>query len=250
MTETPPFADLLSLIDDRAAAFRDALSAATDPAAARVPGCPEWSLSDLARHLGEVHRFWAATVASPEAGGPPPEPSIDADPHDLVQWSDESTGQLLAALRDVDPAKPCWAWWPESAAPHTAAAIARHQVQEAAVHAYDAQETIGKREPLPGVVAVDGVAEFLAACLGAQGAWPHRPARIAFTATDGPSWVVDLSSTGAVPDPAASGDPVCTVHASASDLVLALYGRVQFDDFRVEGDRSVLAELRGWSKID
>jgi hypothetical protein len=43
---------------------------------------------------------------------------------------------------------------------------------------------------------------------------------------------------------------VCTVHASASDLVLALYGRVQFDDFRVEGDRSVLAELRGWSKID
>jgi hypothetical protein len=120
-------------------------------------------------------------------------------------------------------------------------------VQEAAVHAFDAQETIGKAEPLPGAVAVDGVAEFLAVGLGSMGEWPHRPARVVFSATDGPSWTVDLTPAGAVLAPAAAGEPVATVHAPASELVLALYGRVPFDDLRVDGDRSVLTELRGWT---
>ena len=41
-----------------------------------------------------------------------------------------------------------------------------------------------------------------------------------------------------------------TVRGSASDLVLALYGRVPWSDVTVEGDRGVLAELRGWSPAD
>jgi hypothetical protein len=37
MTDTPPYAELLSLIDDRSAALRDAVAAAAD-LGARVPG--------------------------------------------------------------------------------------------------------------------------------------------------------------------------------------------------------------------
>jgi hypothetical protein len=44
----PSFADLLTLIDDRSAAFR----------------CPDWSLRDLVVHLGEGHRVWATVVAA------------------------------------------------------------------------------------------------------------------------------------------------------------------------------------------
>ena len=48
-------------------------------------------------------------------------------------------------------------WWPESAAPLTVVTVARHQVQEAAVHAWDAQSADGKPEPIPAAAAVDAV---------------------------------------------------------------------------------------------
>jgi uncharacterized protein (TIGR03083 family) len=242
------FADFLTLIDDRSAALRSAAGAAGN-LEGRVPGCPDWTLDDLVFHISEVQRFWALVVTQADTSGPPtPEQRGSREPEgDLLEWFGESTRLLLDALRAAGPDAPAWTWW---GAPLTAGAIARHQVQEAAVHAYDAQESIGKPEPLPAAVAVDGVAEFLTVPLGSCGAWPHRPARIAFAATDGPTWILDLSPSGATLDPAAGGDPVATVHASASDLVLALYGRIPFDTLRVDGDRSFLAKLRTWSDTD
>lgn len=246
---TFPFAELLDLIDDRSAALRAAVAAAPGPDEP-VPGCPGWALRDLVAHLGGVQRFWAAAVTAADPGGPPGDVEGRAPSGDLVRWSAGSTEALLSALRAAGPDSPTWCWWPAEAAPHTAAAVARHQVQEAGVHAFDAQQTIGRPEPLPGAVAVDGVAEFLRVCLGSRGAWPHRPARVALSSVDGPTWTVDLLSSGATVDPPASGDPVTTVHAPASDLVLALYGRVAYDDLRVEGDAGVLAELREWARIE
>jgi uncharacterized protein (TIGR03083 family) len=248
MTHTPPYADLLSLIDDRSAVLRHAVAAAPD-LSPRVPGCPDWSLTELVVHLGNVHRFWAEAVRRADPTGPPQREAGDhpTSRAELLDWSAESTRLLLATLGDADPETPCWTWWAASGAPQTAGAVARHQVQETAVHAYDGQETIGKPEPLPAAVAVDGVAELLTVGLGSLGAWPHRPARIVFTATEGPAWTVDVSPSGVTVDPAASGEPVATVHGSASELVLALYGRIPYDDLRVDGDRGVLAELRSWS---
>ncbi|MGX6606338.1 maleylpyruvate isomerase family mycothiol-dependent enzyme [Micromonosporaceae bacterium Da 78-11] len=251
MTDTPPYADLLSLIDERSSALRDAVTAAPD-LKARVPGCPDWSLGDLVSHLGGVQWFWAAAVRVADPSGPPsPEARGDLDPHgDLLEWFAESTRLLVAELADADPQTPVWAWWATSGAPLTAAAVARHQVQEAAVHAYDAQATTGKPEALPAAVAVDGLSEFLTVGLSSLGEWPHRPARIALAPTDSPGHVVDLTPAGVTVDPAASGAPVVTVHATASDLILALYGRIPFADLRADGDREVLAELRDWSVQD
>ncbi|MGK5684449.1 maleylpyruvate isomerase family mycothiol-dependent enzyme [Actinoplanes sp. URMC 104] len=241
----------LDLIDERSAALRDAVAAAAVPDA-RVPGCPEWDLRDLVTHVGQVQRFWAVVVRAGDPTGPPPRSAVP-DPRpgdDLLAWSAASTELLLSALREVPADAPAWAWWGASAAPLTAGAIARHQVQEAAVHAFDAQQTVGKAEPLPAAVAVDGVAEFLEVGIGALGEWPHRPARIAFVAVDGPAHVLDLSPSGGRLDPAASGDPVTTVRGSASDLVLALYGRIGYDELQVDGDREVLTQLRAWAKAD
>jgi uncharacterized protein (TIGR03083 family) len=248
MTSTPPYPELLALIEGRSAAFREAVAAAPD-LSVTVPGCPDWSLTDLVAHLGAVHRFWAATVAAGDESGPPSADQLgDREPHgDLLEWSAASTALLLAALRDAGPDTPCWTWWGDSEAPLTAGAVARHQVQEAAVHAYDAQESIGKAEPLPAAVAVDGVSEFLQVGLGSLGAWPHRPARVAFQAIEGPSWTLDLSPSGARADPPASGEPVTRVQATASDLVLALYRRIPLADVRVDGDRSVAGQLTEWS---
>jgi uncharacterized protein (TIGR03083 family) len=248
MADTPAFPELMSLVDERSAALREAVAAAPD-LEARVPGCPDWTLRDLVRHVGAVQRFWSVVVRAGAADGPPPpEARGDMEPHgDLLEWSAESTRLLLAALREVGPDAGCWTWWRESDAPATAGAVARHQVQEAAVHAYDAQEAIGETSPIPAGVAVDSVAEFLLVTLGAEGAWPHRPARVVFAATEGPSWTVDLTPEGAKLSPAASGDPVATVHGTASDLILALFGRVPAGDLRIDGDASVFAEIRAWA---
>lgn len=250
MTSTPSFSDLLSLIEDRSAVLREA--AAEADLTGTVPGCPDWSLVDLVSHLGAVQRFWAATVAVADVSRrPSPEELGDRQPHgDLLEWSEASTVLLLTALRDAGPGAPSWAWWGGSEAPLTAGAVARHQVQEAAVHAYDAQETRGVAEPLPTPVAVDGVSEFLSVGLGSLGPWPHRPARVAFHALEGPSWMLELSALGAAEGPAAGGDPVTRIRATASDLVLALYGRIPLADVRVDGDLRVAEQLRDWGRAD
>lgn len=63
MQKTLEFPDLLRLIDQRSTAFRAAVSSAPS-LDEQVPTCPEWTLFDLAQHLGEGRRRWAATVAA------------------------------------------------------------------------------------------------------------------------------------------------------------------------------------------
>jgi uncharacterized protein (TIGR03083 family) len=129
---------------------------------------------------------------------------------------------LLDALHDVAWETPAWTWWKED---RTVGAIARHQVQEVAVHRWDAQlAAAGRADPLPAKVAEDGVDEFLWIARQMRG-----PEPIAFSATD------TGNTFGAGP-----GEPVVTVSATASDLVLLLYGRVSPDDVRVDGERSAL----------
>jgi uncharacterized protein (TIGR03083 family) len=215
---------------------------------APVPTCPDWTVRDLVAHLGVVQRFWSVVVAAGAADGPPPpEARGDMEPHgDLLEWSAESTTMLLTALRAAGPDAPSWTWWGDSGAPMTAGAVARHQVQEAAVHAYDAQEAAGRPEPLPAAIAVDSIDEFLVVSLGSSGEWPHRPARLVFAAVEGPSWTVDLTPDGVRVDPAAGGEAVATIRGTASDLVLALFGRVPLDSLRIEGDAAAVGELLAW----
>src|SRR4051812_17418561 len=149
MTRTPPFDELLTLIDARSAALRSAVAAASGVDVS-VPTCPDWTLKDLVRHVGEVQRGWAVIVrAADPARRPSAEQMGDREIRgDLLEWSEASTAALLEALRQTGPDSPAWAWWAEEAAPRTSGAIARHQVQEAAVHAFDAQETAGQPESL------------------------------------------------------------------------------------------------------
>lgn len=250
----PTFAEMLTLIEDRSAALRAAAGQAG--LTARVPGCPDWSVQDLVTHLAEVQRFWAAAVAAGPADGPPGEDQVDREPGaDLMAWSADSTAALVAALREAGPDRPCWTWWAESGAPPTspapsnAGAVARHQVQEAGVHAFDAQEASGRAEPLPAEVAADGLGEFLTVGMATMGPWPHQPGTVTLAADDGPAWLVQLSGEGAraVPEGQA-GAADARVRGSASDLVLALYGRHLAGDLTVDGDQELAGQLLHWTE--
>ncbi|MFE4368189.1 maleylpyruvate isomerase family mycothiol-dependent enzyme [Streptomyces sp. NPDC056835] len=256
MTQTPSFEEFLSLIEDRSAALREAAAAAPD-LGIRVPSCPDWSLRDLIAHLTEVQNFWAAAV---NAGPSEQPPTVAEAPAELLA----ATEELVAALRKSGPESRCWTWWGASGAPMTAGAVARRQVQEAAVHAFDAQLAVGAPQPVPTAIALDGIAEFISVVHGSSGAWPHEPARISLHATEGRSWLLDLTPTGArlLDSPAIADE---RLYGPASDLLLTLYGRlplegpgtggvdtegVRTEGVGAEGAGTVLRRLLDWPPLD
>jgi uncharacterized protein (TIGR03083 family) len=251
--QTLSFAEMLALIEDRSQAVRTA--AAQTDLTAQVPSCPDWTVRDLVAHLGEVHLFWAADVAADQAESPPTEAMVgDRQPHgDLLRWSAEATSKLIGALRDAGPDRMCWTWWEEFGARNDSRAVARHQVQEAAVHAYDAQRAVGQLQPLPAVVAADGVNEFLTIELPTNGPWPYEPATVVVETGPGGNWVIDLGPLGArILEGAAHGDvkPSATVTADPSDMVLAFYRRDLVGELHIEGDADLVPQLLNWPSLD
>lgn len=212
--------DVLGFIESESAAAAATISQASLDA--QVPSCPDWTFAELLWHLGRVQRFWGSAM---RAGDVDPEFPADApaptQADELEPWFRESTRQLLDALREMPWDAPAWVWWKED---RTVGAIARHQVQEAAVHRWDAQLALGTPEPLPEKLADDGVDEFLWIIRQMRGSEP-----IAFRATD----TGNTFSAG-------QDEADVTVSATASDLVLLLYGRVSADQVKIAGDRAKL----------
>lgn len=252
--ETLEFIDLLRLMDERSTAFRAAVAAAPS-LDVQVPTCPEWTLFDLVQHLGEGRRRWAAIVAAGPADAPPavssPEPPREREA--LLAWFTASTTELLDALREAGPDRGCWTWWGPSQSPQTTGAVARHQLQQVAVHTYDAQVAVGAPQPLPDEVALDGVDEFLTTCVANTAAWPHKPAVIDYHATEGRCWRLWFSADGAraarLPTPAAAEVPevaYVSARGTANELVMFFYGRIPADSLQLDGDRHVLDQLIAW----
>ncbi|WP_329404033.1 maleylpyruvate isomerase N-terminal domain-containing protein [Streptomyces melanogenes] len=255
MQNTLTFTNLLRLIDERSTAFRAAVASAPS-LDAQVPTCPEWTLFDLVQHIGEGRRDWAATVAAgPDAAAKASAEGAPAAPREreaLVAWLAESTEQLLDALRKAGPDRGVWMWWGASQSPPTCGAVARHQLQQMAVHTYDAQITIGAPQPLPDEVALDGVEEFLFTCIATPSAWPHEAVLVDLHATEGRSWRLSLSADGARTTrlPEAGAVPATAANTSvwgtASELVLFLYGRIPVDSVKLDGDPGVFDLLQAW----
>jgi uncharacterized protein (TIGR03083 family) len=248
MTRIPAFANLLALVEDRSAALRSSVAGSPDRGV-RVPSCPDWSLCDLVEHITQVHRFWAAAVAAGPADKPPDvAPADDAPSAVLLDRSAAATQELIAALRAAGPAAGCWTWWGDSNVPMTSGAVARHQVQETAVHAFDAQLATGTAQPIPVLAAIDGIAEFISISYGTAGPWPHEPCQIGLRAAEGQSWLLDLTASGAhLID--GQHETAADLHGPVSDLLLTLHGRLPLDSLRTEGDRAILENLLRWPDL-
>jgi hypothetical protein len=196
-----------------------------------------------------VQRTWAAEVEVGADGDTDEIP--DREPTgDVFAWSVIGTDLLTRELEQAGPDRPCWTWWEDSGAPQTSGAIGRHQVQEAAVHAFDAQLAAGWPQPLPVQAAADGVSEYLTVYLPTNGAWPHKPGTVLVEPDDAGSWLVTLGSTGARAEPEAdtpvADKPAAVMHGSASDLVLAFYRRPLVGSLTIEGDADLVTALLDW----
>jgi uncharacterized protein (TIGR03083 family) len=203
----------------------------------QVPSCPEWTVSDLLWHAGEVHRFWAQVVrtnAQEPRGLGIERPGDDA----LVAWFRDGVELSARALEDADPDTPLWTW---TSTDDTAAWIRRRMAHETAVHRWDGEVASGQTTPVDRELALDGIDEFVDVFLPEGGSSRDLgQGTIHLHATDGEGeWLLALDGSDAqVSRGHAKGD--VAVRGTASDLLLMLWRRVPPDQLEVFGDGAVL----------
>ncbi|BCL14198.1 maleylpyruvate isomerase N-terminal domain-containing protein [Micromonospora sagamiensis] len=230
-----------------------AAAVAEAPPETPVLSRPGWTVADLALDLAGVYRFAQERIAAGHAGAPaaprPERPEVPAGATPVQVWQ-ESYDRLLALFDGLDPEVPAWNWAPQ---PKRAGFWLRRTAHDTAVHRWDAQLAIAAGEPIEAKLAADGVSEVLDTFLPAgrrpvPGQWRGVVQLVASDA--GQEWFlrlrgegVALLDTGTILD---HDDHHARVHAvgTASDLLLALWGRVDFGTLEVTGDRSLLAGLR------
>ena len=233
------------------AAFRSAVAEA--PLDAPVPSCPEWTVGDLISHLGAVYGRMADVVG--RADTTRPERSIPdflaPSGTDLRPWFDERRQALLGLFDGLDPEQPAWNWAPQA---KKAVFWHRRMAHETAVHRWDAQmAATGLAEPIEAKLASDGITEVLDTWLpaGRRRGSNERSGMIALHATDLEQvWYVRLRGAGVAlldTDTLLDSDDHherATASGSASDVVLALYGRISYEALTVGGDLVLLEGLR------
>jgi uncharacterized protein (TIGR03083 family) len=230
-------------------AFRAALKSGT-PLDAPVPSCPGWSLADLAWHLSLVYSYAAGHVARgglerpADRSSEPLPPDVDA----ATAWTDAFT-ELVAALDAVDPEQPMWNFAPQA---KKASFWHRRMAHETTIHRWDAQMAGGLAEPIEARLASDNVTEVLDTWIpsGRRSGPTDRAGMIALHATDADQiWYVRLRGAGIAlldTDTLLDSDDHherATASGSASDLALALWGRIPFDTLLVSGDVTLLRGL-------
>jgi uncharacterized protein (TIGR03083 family) len=222
----------------------------------RVPSCPDWNVGDLLRHLGAVYRRTrvnAGSIGPDESWGPvaiPAEAPAPDDPR-VVEWFEGELAQINAFLEALDPDVPTWNWAPQA---KVAGFWHRRTAHETAIHRWDAQLGAGLLpEPIESKLAGDGVAEVLDTFLpaGRRKAPAEVAGLVQLTAIDlGQHWFIRLKGegvalldTGTLLD--SDAHPTrAEAMGHASDLVLALRGRVAFDVLETAGDLRLLEALR------
>ncbi|MGN9810678.1 maleylpyruvate isomerase family mycothiol-dependent enzyme [Micromonospora sp. BQ11] len=229
-----------------------AAAVAEAPPETPVLSCPGWTVGDLTLHLAGIYRWVHSFAGSQVATAPPTRAQraeLEAGATALQVWQ-QSYDQLMTLLDGLDPEAPAWNWAPQ---PKKAGFWARRMAHETAVHRWDAQLAIAAGEPIEAKLAADGVSEVLDTWLPAgrrlhPGPW-HGVVHL--TATDaGQDWFLRLRGEGvALLDTATIFDhddhhARVQVAGTASDLLLALWGRVSFDTLGVTGERALLNGLR------
>ena len=69
-----------------------------------MPSTPEWTVRDLAHHIGEVQWYWGENVRAQNAGERSgAELTAFPEDADLLAWLGWCTYSLLGALREVGP---------------------------------------------------------------------------------------------------------------------------------------------------
>ena len=211
------------------------------PMETTVPSCPEWTLRDLAHHLGSHHRWVAGNLDQPPDGKAfkrRAEPPADEA---IPDWLEAGAEMLATKLAATDPAKPCWTWVPFD---DSVGFWARRTAHETAMHRWDAQNADGEAEAVEPELAADGVDEYLGILGAFQGRRFPEAGSIHLHSTDTPGeWLVRLDADGIqLTREHAKGD--VAVRGPASDVLLVLMGRKTMAAVDVFGEAPLFERFR------
>jgi uncharacterized protein (TIGR03083 family) len=234
-----------------------------------VPTCPDWTLRQLATHVGRAQR-WAAEIVSTRspravAFRDVPDGRLPDDPAGQAGWLRAGAGRLITVLGQAGDAE-VWAFGEQ----RPAGFWARRMTHETTVHGVDAQlaaaavngpprgqERPGgaERPAIAADVAADGIDEWLTVMSGRSDGEPDpRAAGLAageslhVHAADVPDgtgeWVVSHDPEG-ITVRRAHEKATLALRGGASDLLLVLVQRFPPDDpaIGVHGDPAL---LRRW----
>ena len=167
----------------------------------RVPTCPEWTLRQLATHVGRAQR-WAAEIASTRSAEfipfrQVPDGRIPDDPELHAPWLRAGAERIIQAVGEAG-SDPVWTF--DGLRP--ASFWARRMAHETAVHRADAEIAVGRQPELESDLAVDAIDEWLGFMSGAV-AEEQR---------------ADTLLDGALPDSALPDGTVLHVHATDEGL--------------------------------
>jgi uncharacterized protein (TIGR03083 family) len=213
----------------------DAFGATLDgDLSAPVEHCGDWTLRDLAVHMG-AGNLWVVTAVTEGHGDDYDEGAAPREQAALRAWWAETADALVETL-SVDPSTAAWTLFP----PRTVGFWRRRRCQETLMHRWDAEHALGQTRPMDAALAADGVAEVfdvMALRMIARGAAtePEQAIRLAATDSDR-SWTYG------------PGEPVAELRGTAEDLLLMLWGREprDADSLIWSGDRPAgLAVLAG-----
>lgn len=217
---------------------------------APVPSCPDWSVRDLVRHTGRVHRWAGLMIAE---GRMTPSSNLEEIipegwPSDagLAGWLREGHDRLVKTLENAPTDLRCWTIMN---APVPRDFWARRQAHETSIHRVDAElaaDTVTGFDPMH---AADGIDELLVWFIGRPGRSPSAPTEMTlgvFAADVDQGWTAMLG-----PETARGHrelrNPDCTVSGTAADLYPYLWNRTPLGDLQVEGDPGVLEQWRASS---
>jgi uncharacterized protein (TIGR03083 family) len=212
------------------------------PTEARVPSCPEWSVAELAQHVGNFTGFWTHVLCEGTGRPKPPAPEPPAD-GDLGGWYRGLAGSLVDELRATPPDTEVWTWMPGDQTP---AFVARRAAHELAVHRVDAQLARDGHTPIDAALAADGIDEvFVLVQARVNPVGKGQTLHLHGTDRADDEWLVTLTPGGLEVE-RSHGKGDLALRGAVSDLELVLYQRPPLGPVEHLGDDEVLA---AWYRV-
>ena len=214
----------------------------------QVPTCPEWTLRQLATHVGRAHRWAAEIVGTRSAEFIPfrqvPDGRIPDDPALHAPWLRAGAARLIETVQEAG-SDPVWTF----DGPQPASFWARRMAHETAVHRADAQITAGREPQFDADLAADGIDEWLGSMSGVGGsdsgvdALPDGAVLHVHVTDDGVDgeWLIRREGDS-ISVKSGHGKGHVVVRGPAGRVLLVLLRRVPPDDPQVEvlGDATLL----------
>ncbi|MCH7233017.1 hypothetical protein L0U85_19475 [Glycomyces sp. L485] len=242
----PRITDYLTELKNEAGGLREIVD--REVLGRTVPSRPDITVAGV---LAELIRLYRWTVAALDAGvgeeDVPEPPLVGFEDAETLGVFDEALGHAVDALESHPPDTPAWTWAPVQ---WRAEFWHRRVTVATGLARWDVQMAVGATAPVPAALAVEAISEVFEAFIPVgvrRGEHPETVGLAQLFAQDADaSWFVRLrDGRVAVLDHPDSGIALqARAAGSASDIALALWGRLPFGICDVRGDEALLQALR------